>query len=245
MDAIQTLLVKCQVKQAEGAVDPVAVARSEQARQIYKDLWRKIQPLLVGSVGLGVAARGAQGLYNTISRNLEPPEPVPGSINVVPHMVQHKEKQAVLRPSDAVNVEDWAATIPAKFLAIAGGGLGGYKLTDMLLDKRRKADLAAELDAAKKQYEQALYGNVKTSADGTLAKDLDQLANKFVKKSNVTGALQGTYLSIAGATALLAALAGYRQQKALSKRTILQGAKEKQLREQPPQPIFISPQYAK
>lgn len=243
MDAIQTLLVKCQVKQAEGAVDPVAVARSEQARQIYKDLWRKIQPILMGSVGLGVAARGAQGLYNTVSRNLEPPEGVPSDINVVPHMV--RQKQAVLRPSDAVNVEDWAATIPAKALAMVGGGLGGYKLTDMLLDKRRKADLNAELEAAKKQYEQALYGNVKTSADGTLAKDLDRLANKFAKKADALGNFEGAYLTAAGTAALLAALAGYKQQRAGSKRTILQKAKEQQLREQPPQPIFISPQYAK
>lgn len=76
--------------------------------------------------------------------------------------------------------------------AIAGGGLaaglGGYKVMDWLMNKKRKSDLKAELDDARTEFHGALMDEydpnkvklLKAAGAGTLAGDLDRLADLVV-----------------------------------------------------------------
>lgn len=59
-------------------------------------------------------------------------------------------------------------TYPLFWPTVGVGGLaalgGGYKLTDKILDARRKAELNAELEEAKRQYQEAVQNRLKTAA---------------------------------------------------------------------------------
>jgi hypothetical protein len=64
--------------------------------------------------------------------------------------------------------------LPLGLATGAGSLYGGYKLTDWLLDKRRRQELEGELIQAQREYENALASQYKSSA---LAEDLDKLCD--------------------------------------------------------------------
>lgn len=83
--------------------------------------------------------------------------------------------------------------MPAVGAGVVGGTLGGYKLMDWLLNRKRKADLKGELDDAKKEYQEALVdmydpARIKLlkrgSAAEALARDLHELATLMTKAAN-------------------------------------------------------------
>jgi len=81
----------------------------------------------------------------------------------------------------------------ANILAAAAGGYGGLKLVNSIADKKKKEDLADEVDAARKEYFNALTGKQ--------AEVLDAAFEELEKTSNSPNALGGLWT-----TALLAGL---------------------------------------
>lgn len=139
--------------------------------------------------------------------------------------------------------------------AVLGGGAalyGGYKLTDWLLNKRRKTDTENELDDAKKKYRNALYAQYtpsqleKTSND--IGAGLAALSDKYIKEahlSNLAGKALGGYGVLAGTLALGTGLATYNYMKSRSpeeriKKILRQRAQERFLR-RPPE-LYAVPQ---
>jgi hypothetical protein len=99
----------------------------------------------------------------------------------------------------------------------AGGGLaslyGGYKLTDKLLDMRRKAEMDTELEDAKQQYMQQVQERLKSAAhvDETDAPELlDELAADGISKLadlDLSQLQQGGSNMLQGGTGMYAAYA--------------------------------------
>jgi len=141
-------------------------------------------------------------------------------------------------------------------LAGGGGAYGGYKLADMLLDRKRKADTAAEVAAAKSDFERTLlaaYGPERRqaqrkfaqAADGTpeaLGRDLDTLAtvahaDTLTKEgaekaaNTLTGWLANLYLALAVPTALGTGYAAYKYTQARSPNKLLEEALKRRERE--------------
>lgn len=206
-------------KRAAVATDP----RVDLAKQI----------LSVGAAGLGtgVAARALMGLRNLGRPPVEPPFISPGPSAIpIPVPPQVDDIGAEDTPEEEANLKfaagestgpfesaaqglaqflprsAWgrdAAAIPGTVLTGGAAMMGGWKLTDMLLDRRRKAQLQEELDLAKQEYEGALHGSMgaKLAADGDVGALLDQLCDGFDKEA---GWLNGS--TPAGIYALTAAL---------------------------------------
>jgi hypothetical protein len=85
--------------------------------------------------------------------------------------------------------------IPAVGAATVGGSIGGYKIMDWILNKKRKADLKGELDDAKREYQEALVDMYdpkqislvkRGSAASLLARDLHELATLMTKLGEET-----------------------------------------------------------
>lgn len=159
----------------------------------------------------------------------------------------------------------WA--IPAGLAAGLGGLYGGWKLTDKILDARRKAELKGELDSAQTEYEQALMDEYKhqgkTASDSTVAAELDKLYDQFLileknaglsdmasaaidptTYTNAAGALGGAY-GLYGLTsgAVTAALVynhfKKRQESELLRRA--QSARRRKMYESQPSPLYAEP----
>lgn len=150
---------------------------------------------------------------------------------------------------------------PMAMLAGVGGLAGGYGLADHFLDKKRKADLKAQVDAAKQRYEQALIDSYDPArlpvGKAAAARDpLDELADRLGvtdqtphKQASTWGELTGRALNAYGAFAvpasLLAAVAAYRYTKSRGTDALLQDALKKRERERlarrPPE-VFAVPE---
>lgn len=83
--------------------------------------------------------------------------------------------------------------VPAVGAGVVGGSIGGYKLMDWIMNKKRKSDLKGELDDAKKEYQEALVDMYdpkrikllkRGSAAESLARDLHELATLMTKSAN-------------------------------------------------------------
>lgn len=140
----------------------------------------------------------------------------------------------------------WA--MPATAAATIGGGYGGWKALDAILDARRKATLQSDLDQAKQEYEQALMP--KTAGDNELGQTLDQLYDEMEKTAKPgmlgewTGVGLGTYGLAALITALAGGAAGYSFGKQRQMKTLLDSAQAKRRRarfEASPEPIQVRP----
>ncbi len=60
---------------------------------------------------------------------------------------------------------------PGLMLGTLGGGYGGWKLMDSLLDRRRAAESEDELEAAKREYREALSSHLSSSVDTKAASE--------------------------------------------------------------------------
>ena len=120
--------------------------------------------------------------------------------------------------------------VPATYAAIPAGLAalyGGYKLTDYILDKRRKATSEGELESVKKDYEEALYDK-KASAD--IDADFDLIAEHAISGSEKQADLFQGSAGFYGAYGILSALAAgvpaYKFFKDRSKRVMIARALE-------------------
>lgn len=135
-------------------------------------------------------------------------------------------------------------------LAILGGGgamYGGYKLTDKIMDSRRRKEIEKRKEIARQEYERALSGH------GKLGQALDVLYDKAVEKKAVdwvspdtAGLGLGGALTFGGLLALASGLGAYNLSKKKRPDEILRAAKQRRARERmrrTPPPIYASPSY--
>jgi hypothetical protein len=135
----------------------------------------------------------------------------------------------------------WA--VPAGALALGGGLYGGWKLTDYLLDKTRSAEQESELEAARKDYENALAGRRKLAAAGAVSSPLDELADRYEKRA-LWNELAGPALLGTGALALGSGIGAYNWTRSLAEDKAVEEAvrqRQAQIAEQSPSPVMAIP----
>jgi len=241
-----------------------AIANSQMRAQALREI------LGYGGVAVGVGAglRGLTELYRLGAKALPKKRKVlsaPSAIYAqmpVPRRDETEEKQGTVktvvqdlvdfglgRKSQTREGMPWFG--PAAVGIPLAGGVGGWKFMDWLLDKRRKGQIEAEVEAAKVEYEKALAEaqGVKRSADSELGRTLDRLYDLLTEKTagtgtDIAGALAGLYLLGAGGAAGLSGYAAYNWTKKRSRQAIIDKAlkslKRKQQMQQPA-PILVQP----
>ena len=213
--------------------------------------------------GVGVAGRSATGLYNLWRRNRQRPEPPELGPHVldVPILREDEEKQAnesifqryITEPiaksfTEPNSPQAWPLSLPLAVLATGTGLYGGYRLADSIFDARRAKELEEELEAAKREYEEALTGK------SALGRDLDKLyelvkegQEKKANAKDTWGYILGTALTGLPLLALATGSLSYNMTRKRTPQQVLRQARIKRLRElaakQPP-PIYARPQPA-
>jgi hypothetical protein len=146
---------------------------------------------------------------------------------------------------------------PAALFGTAGGLYGGHKLMSSILEKKRKEDLAAKVDAAKKEYQRALMGK-KYAAAWETAFNTTKAAQE--KKSDVGNVLAGIadntiikplelvpgllpiYATALAGTGLLSGKMTYDWTRARSKDKAFENARKARARLAGTQPIYVDPE---
>lgn len=208
------------------------------------------------TAGIGAGARGFQGLLNLGRRNLTrtPPANFGTRVLDIPVADNEKEKQAGTEAiTDALRGATktpggWAFALPLAMTAGGAGLVGGYKLTDKLLDSQRKRQVDDELETSKARYEAALQGASK------LGQALDELFEATREKTagsqtlwmgpDTWGKVLGGAATLAIPAALASGLIAYDLTKKKNPETILRKAKEKRRFEQfrkQPSPVYVRP----
>lgn len=196
-------------KAALGPADPIP-------GEALKDI------LTVGGLAAagGIGARGLLGLRYMFGRrrpNLS--RAIGPTVISVPTPVYRNPKdeeraQALaLKTANVTSRTQLPWYLPGVTLAGIGGLAGGYKLMDYLMDRKRKSDLQAEVDAAKADYHKAMidqYDPAAVPAAGAVVPDLPLPA----KTVNPGGAPQ-LALKAAGLQADLDALVAQVEKQAM------------------------------
>lgn len=129
-------------------------------------------------------------------------------------------------------LKQWWA-LPVGTVGAIGGLYGGHRLVDWLMEKRRKADTAADVDDAKSEYDEAVRGMY---AKGAAARDrLDDCFDAWEKKakggflgmpplSEIGGAGAGMYLTLAALLAGGTGVGMYNYMRSRSKSKTLEDA---------------------
>ena len=163
--------------------------------------------LIAGGGAVGV--RGAQGLWNLLTRASEPtgsrvgvsPLPVP-----YPQKEEEDEEESQLKVAQdpapvKTHPNNYASWYwPSLVAAAMAGGYGGWKLSDSFFDERRQGEAEDELELAKRDFQEALTSHYdapgdklaaeKTAAQ-TLGAELDTLFWKLEKCSQDEGLVSG------------------------------------------------------
>lgn len=132
--------------------------------------------------------------------------------------------------------------IPGMIGAGIGAGAAGYKLTDWLLDGLRKGNTEDELEQAKREYEDALYGKTAEVVD-----ELHDAVSAMQKNSgigDVPGATAGAYLTYALGAPLLVGSMVYNNEKKQQRKKLIDAAQNLRRRmrhETSPPPVYINP----
>lgn len=225
----------------------------QRTNLVNKELQQKLLQILGLGVGAGVAARGTQGVYNLFRRPTTPVDNAPLALKVP---VQDEEKQASFLGGDyATTWTGHPAAIPGAIAAAAGGSIGGWKLTDYLLDSRRKQQLRARLRKTKDEYERALlseYAGKQSSETSELGRDLDELYDELEKRAedpsltpgDYAGQAAGTAIAGAGGLAIAAGLITHnlvnkRRQQEVLRKALAQRRRQKAMAG--PSSVFITP----
>jgi len=210
----------------------------------------------------GIALRGIQGMIEQPRRNLKQPvTPIsaPATFDIP---VQDEQKAAnvlddalssvgkyigdtakwtgeAMKGQHVTDYKNNPLWLPATVGGGAGALLGGYKLHDMVLERLRKNQLKAELNTARKDYEEALQPKV--AGEDSLATDLDVLFDTMVKVSgseekaatagDQVGKWTGRYALWALLTGALGAGASYQHFKKKQRRSLLEEAQKKRRRQ--------------
>lgn len=256
------------LKTAEpGAATPVTDPRVALARQILS--------AGVAGAGAGVAIRALGGFRNIGREPVSAPfvSPGPSTLPIPIGTTEDEdspEEEANLKFAAGPSTFDAAAqalsqympqssfhreavSIPGTVLTGGAGLLGGWKLTDWILDKRRKSEMDDELNRAKAEYAAALAGGGAkvASAEPTTGELLDQLLDVLEKDAN-TGLTSPSLAKGLGVYELAAALAAggaaygtYKWTKNRSDATLLAKAQKERARKlwaNNLQPIYVVPQ---
>jgi len=107
-------------------------------------------------------------------------------------------------PTDGWSGQPWFW--PAMAIGVPGAAIGGYRLADALIRRRRIAEAESAVERAKRDYESAMHDGTK-QADGRDA--LDDAHDIMQKHANILDNISGPYLGGLGLTGILTAIAGY------------------------------------
>lgn len=154
-----------------GNVDQLVQRRTQL---VNEQLWQNVARILGLGAGIGLATRGAQGVYNVGRKAMSNPYALSPITVTVP---MHEEEEKVAGFFDGSQATDWTGhplAIPLGATAIGAGTLGGWQAMDYILDHRRKQQMKEELNNVKQQYERALLAAYDKKASD-LGKDLDRL----------------------------------------------------------------------
>jgi uncharacterized coiled-coil protein SlyX len=214
----------------------------------------------MAGLGVGAGARGLQGLLNQWHRILSPTKTVrkPAIVDMPVAGEEREDKYAEQKQAgevlDAVmntvtspvkTVGTWLkgdlATTPQdvpfnwipQLAAGAGGIAGGWKGMDMLLDRARERELAAQQEKAREEYEQALQGQSKIGQAlhaelNVLYDRLDEVQRTRIEKTAfgpvLASNLYGLYALMSG---IPAAVWAYEATKARQSGSLLESARKK------------------
>lgn len=123
--------------------------------------WSDMAKVLLASALAGFTLRGGIGLARLLKRRITEP--------VEPDIERAQQTEMVTMPGPApkystdMNKEskDGLGTFPAAALAMLAGGGGayaGWRLADWMMEKRRLSELDADIERAKREYEDLLLG---------------------------------------------------------------------------------------
>lgn len=191
--------------------------------------------------GLGAAGRGLLGLYQMLKRKRDDEEEPPRSL-ILQLPVAPKTAQATT-PMDT-----WWFP-PAMVGTGVAAGLGGYKLLDYILDKRRKSQLKTELDQSRSEFNEAMldqYNGMPKTAAERAGQELNKLYEIVAPELEKRGTnLLGLYLAAYGLPTLAAGgYLGYQAARSRSQKAVLEAAARKRQTERyqnTPAEIFAVP----
>lgn len=258
LDAVK-MVKKCEPMVADDLGNLQDLFQTAVTQKIQGDALKNIGNLAMLGAGTGAGIRGLQGLFSLINRNTErnvKPKPRTAVVNVpvarMPKVAEEGKAANWWTGSEATTPAGIPLYYPA---AVAAGGLGaagGWKLIDYILDKRRSQETDDDLDAARQDYELALRNEPAAArVAGKFAESLDKLADKMeecVKTaalSDILGGTVGSYLGFyALPSATLAAVIAHGMGKSRQRKSLLERAQKKRMRElasSQPVTLFASP----
>lgn len=263
MDRETSWQILAQVREKRGESFPAAVQQMANT-QLQSDALHDVRNLAMASLGVGMGARGLTGIYNLLANRKantarsSPPElPLPYPVEPDEEATRQAHKQAGLADSATIK-----PGIPWYGPAMLMGGLAGlgtgWAGMDAVLDHRRKAEHASQLEQAKEEFHNALLSqyskpldsvpNIKRAETDSVGVVLDRVFDLFEKHatwSDTVGAGLGAYGMYGGITALAAGAAMYNQANKKSQRSIiakaLQRREQRRFMEQPPE-IYARPE---
>lgn len=255
MVAVPVETVQAVVRPFRKTANPTAISTLQQAanQQLQRHAGQQLQKVLLTSLGVGLAGRGAWGLAQLLHRNLaKPVQPASARPVPLPMLYEQEPKQAgvagdFLQGRHATTLQGVPWFMPAAVGAGIGGLSGGWKLMDYLLDKRRQGDVDQDLEAAKREYEAALLagsGKQAAAAD-ELGQELEGLCDDVEKQaSDLAGQIAGGYGTYALLSALVAGLMAHQYGQKRQTRRVLERAQTARRREraaQAPAPLMALP----
>ncbi len=237
------------VKTSDAYADILGEARKVRSQALNQALWQDMGRATAMGVGVGAGARGLQGLWNLVRRNVSKPTPGPHSPLTldIPNTREEEEKEkfaGFLSGDYASTLQGHPLNMPTKVLGAGAGVIGGWKLLDWVMDRQRKSEMQAETEKAEEEYEQALLGQHK---QGSLGHDLDLLFDEVEKQGTVgdfLGGAAGLYMTGAGLGALLTGKITYDIARKRQRKSLLSSARRKHLRQSRsmrPAAIYINP----
>jgi len=245
------------VKTSDAYADTLGEAKKNLAQELNKSLWQDMGRVTAIGAGVGAGARGLQGLWNLVRRNVSGPAVGPNSPLTLDipdtREDEEEEKFAGFFVDRALGFlsGDYASTLaghplstPTKVLGAGAGAIGGWKLLDWIMDRRRKSEMQAEAAKAEEEYEQALLGQHK---QGSLGHDLDLLFDETEKQGTVgdfMGGAAGIYLTGAGLGALLTGKITHDIARKRQRQSLLTKARRKHMRQSRslrPAAIYVNP----
>lgn len=215
-----------------------------------QDAWNRMLSMLLVGGGVGAGARGLVGLHNMFRKrpDVDPQSTIPETIPIVLPQQAQRAKTANdvfgARPDGGLNYWEY----PTGLAAGAGGLMGGWKLMDWLMDKRRKASMQGELDRAKQEYQQVLQDDVnaasvsKAAAADTLDAVYDRVQTLEKQGNSLADLLHGSgglYLASLLAAGGLSGLGVYHRVK--SQQDAEDANRRRRLTRTSPQPIMAVP----
>lgn len=134
--------------------------------------------------------------------------------------------------------------LPRMVLGPIAAGAAGYKLTDWLLDQRRRKAVEEDVEDAKKDYEEAIFGKGAEAVDGLFDALEKQALGEGFSMGDLPGAATGAYLTYALASPLIMGNIAYENAKKMNRKSLINAAQKARMRmryETSPAPVFATP----